>query len=126
MLLVVALGAFGAHALKERLQSTGHQGTWATAVLYQAIHGLALFGIGVWQALDARARASRAVDIAAWCWLAGIVGFSGSLYLLSLGGPRWLGPVTPLGGLGFMAGWVALVCAAWRLGRAGTGTSGHA
>jgi len=117
MLGVVALGAFGAHALRSTLEATGHQGAWNTAVLYHAIHGLALLAIGIWQAADVRTTAMRSLRIAGWLWTTGVVAFSGSLYVLSVGGPKWLGPVTPLGGLCFMAGWVALAIGTWRLER---------
>jgi uncharacterized membrane protein YgdD (TMEM256/DUF423 family) len=93
----VALGAFGAHALKETLATSGHAATWQTAVTYHLIHAVALL-------------AAPAGKWAGRCWIAGIILFSGSLYWLSLGGPRFLGPVTPFGGLFLLAGW-ALV--AW-------------
>jgi uncharacterized membrane protein YgdD (TMEM256/DUF423 family) len=88
----VALGAFGAHALKDTLAAHGTTATWQTAVLYHLIHAVALlaFAGGRW---------------AGRCWIAGIVLFSGSLYALALGGPKLLGPVTPLGGLAFLSGW---------------------
>lgn len=114
LLLAVALGAFGAHALRSRLELSGHQGTWETAVLYQMVHGLALLAIGIWQALDPRAANARSLRLAGWCWVAGVVAFSGSLYGLSLEGPKWLGPVTPLGGLCFLVGWAVLAVHAWR------------
>jgi uncharacterized membrane protein YgdD (TMEM256/DUF423 family) len=115
MSAAVALGAFGAHALALSLEASGHQATWDTAVLYHAIHGLAVFGIGIWQGIDPRAAASRAIRTAAALLVAGIVAFSGSLYLLSLGGPKWLGPVTPLGGACFLGGWIALAIGSWRM-----------
>jgi uncharacterized membrane protein YgdD (TMEM256/DUF423 family) len=98
----VALGAFGAHALRERLDPAA-LATWQTAVLYHLIHACVLLGL----ALFARAT-GRAVGVPFALFAAGIVLFSGSLYLLALTGARWLGPVTPLGGLAFLAGWVAL------------------
>lgn len=117
MFTMVALGAFGAHALEPTLKASGHQETWNTAVLYQAIHGLALLAIGIWQAVDVRAARAQSLRAAGWLWTAGVFTFCGSLYALSLGGPRWLGPVTPLGGLCFLAGWTALAIGAARLGR---------
>jgi uncharacterized membrane protein YgdD (TMEM256/DUF423 family) len=105
----VALGAFGAHGLKTQLGPEGLE-TWRTAVSYHLIHVLALFGCGLW--LRFLPEAGTAVVVAAFGFIAGILLFSGSLYVLALGGPRWLGPVTPLGGVAFIAGWLALVPAA--------------
>jgi uncharacterized membrane protein YgdD (TMEM256/DUF423 family) len=108
-LLGVALGAFGAHALKDTLAAGGHTGTWQTAVLYHLIHAVALLGLAGWR--DAHGGPDRRI---AWCWVAGVVMFSGSLYALSLGGPRFLGPVTPLGGVAFIAGWALVAWNAWK------------
>lgn len=98
--LGVALGAFGAHALKGTLAANDTAEVWKTAVLYHFIHALALL---VLAALPATNRA------AAGLFIAGIVIFSGSLYLLALTNIRWLGAITPLGGLCFLAGWVGLM-----------------
>ena len=98
--LAVALGAFGAHALKGTLTANAMNDVWNKAVLYQFIHALALL------ILAALPGASRLV---AGLLLAGIVLFSGSLYLLALTNIRWLGAITPLGGLCFLAGWVCLM-----------------
>lgn len=117
MLLAVALGAFGAHALAEMLQNSGRTDTWNTAVLYQSLHGLALLATGLWQRLEPSAGACAWLRWAGLTWTAGIIAFSGSLYGYSLGGPRWLVFVTPLGGIAFLLGWIALLLAAWRLGR---------
>lgn len=108
MALAVALGAFGAHALKSQL-AVDALAAWQTAVQYHAWHALGLLGVGLWlrQAPD-----SRALRIAAWLLLAGIALFSGSLYALALTGIRGLGMVTPFGGLAFIAGWIALAKAA--------------
>lgn len=97
MLIDVALGAFGAHALKNRL-SPEMLAVFETGVRYQAYHALALLLLA----------ALRGPDRAGWCFLAGIVLFSGSLYALALTGARWLGAITPLGGLLFLAGWLFL------------------
>jgi uncharacterized membrane protein YgdD (TMEM256/DUF423 family) len=97
----VALGAFGAHALKARLGPDMTQ-VWQTAVQY---HG--------WHALAHRPDAA-AIAIAAWLFVAGVVLFSGSLYLLALTGTRVLGAITPLGGAAFLAGWAAFAWGAWR------------
>lgn len=107
--LAIALGAFGAHALKPTLAARGMTGNWETAVLYHLVHSVALLALGL-----AREQAASAAGRIALCWAAGVVLFSGSIYLLALGGPKWLGPVTPLGGLALLAGW-GLV--AWRAGR---------
>jgi len=98
-LLAVALGAFGAHALKGALVERGTLETWKTAVDYQIWHALALLLIA---AIDGNRRSAA-------CFVLGILLFSGSLYFIALGGPSWLGPVTPLGGLSFMLGWVLLL-----------------
>jgi len=99
----IALGAFGAHALRARLEPAA-LATWNTAVLYHLIHALALLAL----ALFARAT-GRSVMLPATLFTAGIVLFSGSLYLLALTSWRWLGPLTPLGGVAFIAGWLALL-----------------
>jgi uncharacterized membrane protein YgdD (TMEM256/DUF423 family) len=98
----VALGAFGAHALKDTLVANGTTSAWQTAVLYQLVHAAALLALpsGRW---------------AGRCWVAGIVLFCGSLYWLSLGGPKILGPVTPLGGVAFLLGWALVAWNAFRL-----------
>lgn len=105
----VALGAFGAHALRSRL--TGDAiAIWETGVRYHLVHALGLLGVawasdrwpGVWP------------GVAGWAFVAGILVFSGSLYVLAVTGARWLGAITPLGGLAFLAGWLALAVAALR------------
>lgn len=102
----VALGALGAHLWRPSLEAHGRVEVWETAVLYHLIHAVA-----AWAAVAGREVAPAIFRAAAWCWLLGIWGFSGSLYLLALGGPAWLGPITPCGGLLLMAGWI---CAALR------------
>jgi uncharacterized membrane protein YgdD (TMEM256/DUF423 family) len=108
----VALGAFGAHALRARLDA-GDLATFETAARYQMYHGLALLAVA-WLADRAP---SRAADTAGWAFVIGIILFSGSLYLLTLGGLRWMGAVTPLGGVSFLIGWINLALAARRLSR---------
>lgn len=110
-LLSVAFGAFGAHALRERLDAYA-LGIFETAVQYQFYHSLALLGVGVllMQTPDSALLRSSAV-----LFLIGILIFSGSLYALSFTGLRWLGAVTPIGGLAFIAGWACLGAAAWSL-----------
>ncbi len=98
----VVLGAFGAHALKEELDAT-QLATWNTAVEYQLVHAVALLAV----VLHGNAT-GRSIQPAAALFATGILLFSGSLYGLSLGGPHVLGPVTPFGGLCFIAGWIAL------------------
>lgn len=108
----VLLGALGAHALEDALAEQGKAAVWETAALYHLAHALALFALGIWSAGGAP---SRGRSWAAGCWTGGIILFSGSLYVLALGGPpRVFGPVTPLGGLLFLGGWIAVSGAAWR------------
>jgi len=99
----VALGAFGAHALRASLDERA-LATWHTAVDYQFWHALALLVVGVM----ARDRASHALGVAAWSFGVGIVLFSGSLYLLALDAPRAVGAITPFGGVAFIVGWIAV------------------
>jgi uncharacterized membrane protein YgdD (TMEM256/DUF423 family) len=96
----VALGAFGAHALRNVLDAA-HYELWHTAVEYHFWHALAL-------AIVVACGQGRASRVAIWLLALGIVLFSGSLYGLALGSPRWLGIVTPFGGVAFIAGWIAL------------------
>lgn len=105
--LGVMLGAFGAHALKARL-TPELLAVWKTAVEYQFYHALALLLVG----LLAAQKPSAPLHAAALCFALGVLVFSGSLYALALSGSRWLGAITPLGGLLFLAGWALLVVAA--------------
>ncbi len=107
----VALGAFGAHALRETLLERGMTTAWETAARYQLVHAVALFAAAAWQNTS-QGTVHKRLNIASISWTVGTVVFSGSLYLLALGGPRWLGPVTPFGGLALLAGWLAVVAAA--------------
>ena len=107
----VVLGALGAHALKGSLEAAGTQDAWETAVTFQLVHAAALLGFAGWL----KASAPSAGVCAAWSarlFVLGTVLFSGSLYGLAFGGPRWLGPATPLGGLSLIAAWVLAACAA--------------
>lgn len=107
--LAVAAGAFGAHALKDRLSERMME-VFQTGVLYHLVHSVALLGVAI-----AAARWPVATTHAAgWLFVAGIVLFSGSLYALALTGAKGLGAITPLGGLCFLAGWVSLVVTAAR------------
>jgi uncharacterized membrane protein YgdD (TMEM256/DUF423 family) len=105
----VMLGAFGAHYLKERLLINGMLEVWQTAVFYHLTHSIAAYFITYQR--PASEHLGRKAGAA---WLIGIFLFSGSLYALSLGGPRWLGPITPLGGIGFVIGWICAIWAAVR------------
>ncbi len=104
--LSVMLGAFGAHLLKARLTEQS-LATFQTGVLYQFIHSLALILVGL-LSMHFADEHKKKIERPGWFFAAGMVLFSGSLYSLALGGPRWLGPVTPLGGLCFMIGWFML------------------
>jgi len=109
--LGVALGAFGAHALRSRL-SEQLLGTWETAVQYHLVHALGLLVVGLTLLHSGPAPLLR------WSggfMLAGMVLFSGSLYLLCLSGVRWLGAITPLGGTALLVAWVLFAVAVWRL-----------
>jgi len=108
--LGVALGAFGAHALKARL-APEMLTVYQTGVLYHLIHAVALLGLAAW----VERGGGSAATVAGWLFLAGVVLFSGSLYVLAVTGVRGLGMITPFGGVAFIAGWVAL---AWDAARA--------
>lgn len=108
----VALGALGAHALKVTLAGRGMLPVWETAARYHLLHAAALLGAAAWVRTTG-CDEDRAVVWAAGCWCAGVLLFSGSLYWLALGGPRWLGPVTPLGGVALLAGWALIAWAAF-------------
>jgi uncharacterized membrane protein YgdD (TMEM256/DUF423 family) len=108
--LAVMLGAFGAHALREQL-AADLLSTFETAVRYHLFHALALFVVAF--AL-ARGYDATWTTLAGWLFMAGIILFSGSLYMLALSGVRALGAVTPFGGLALIAGWLALAVAAFR------------
>ncbi len=107
----VALGAFGAHALKGRL-SAEMLSIYQTAVQYHFWHALGLLGVGV---LMTRSPDGPALAGIAWLLISGLLLFSGSLYVLALTGATWLGAVTPLGGLAFIAAWLWLAWWARRL-----------
>ncbi|HNP19925.1 MAG TPA: DUF423 domain-containing protein [Fulvivirga sp.] len=103
--LAVAIGAFGAHGLKSFLIEAGRLDTFKTAVEYQFYHTLALLFIGVLQTQND----SKKLKWAAFAMTAGIIVFSGSLYVLCVSGLGILGAITPIGGLFFIAGWVLLI-----------------
>lgn len=109
LLTGVGAGAFGAHGLKSII-SADLMSVWQTAVLYQLVHGLGMLLIA---SLGARF-GSPMMSIAGALMFAGVVVFSGSLYVLALTGVKWLGAVTPLGGLAFIAAWGLVAVAAYR------------
>ena len=109
MALAVGLGAFGAHGLKSQLSETMLQ-TYKTGVDYHFYHALGLLIIGVLVVTIP----STLLKWSAVCLTAGIILFSGSLYVLSISGIKWLGAITPFGGLSFIAGWVLLFVAVWK------------
>ena len=100
--LAVAMGAFGAHGLKPQLLELDTLEVWKTAVAYQMWHALLL-------ALVASSPQLSPKNILASCLISGILFFSGSLYWLALGGPSWLGPITPIGGLLLIISWILLL-----------------
>ncbi len=107
-LIGVAAGAFGAHALRDRLGADLLQ-VFEIGVRYQMYHALTLVALGL---LAARVP-GPSLHLAGWLFFVGVVIFSGSLYALSLTGVRWLGAITPLGGVCLLAGWACLLWAAW-------------
>jgi uncharacterized membrane protein YgdD (TMEM256/DUF423 family) len=105
--IAVLLGAFGAHALKEKLSLENLQ-TFETGVRYQFYHAFALLAVGIlYKEID-----SRLLKWAGWFFIGGIILFSGSLYVLSCWqNMRWVGVITPFGGLSFITGWILLAVA---------------
>ena len=110
----VSLGAFGAHALKATLERRGTLSSWQTAVSYQLLHAVALLQLALSNnnnqggAADGEGDSDRfAMTSRLWFW--GVALFSGSIYGLSLGGPKILGPITPIGGLLMISGWASLM-----------------
>lgn len=101
--LAVIFGAFGAHALESLLVKTGRLDTYQIAVNYQFYHSLALLMVGILYQQNPK---RTGLKLSAWFFLGGILIFSGSLYLLCLSEVTWLGAVTPVGGIGFILGWV--------------------
>lgn len=107
--LAVAAGAFGAHALRGQLSDRALE-IFTTGVQYQMYHALALLAVGL--LLSRTAIVPTTLPLAGYAFIAGILVFSGSLYALSLSGIQWLGAITPIGGVFFMAGWACLAIAA--------------
>jgi uncharacterized membrane protein YgdD (TMEM256/DUF423 family) len=102
--LVVLMGAFGSHGLRNILSENGIQ-LYQTAVLYQMFHTLALFGVGILKGIHPDA----VWDVAGWSFLTGIVLFSGSLYAIAITEFKWLGIIAPVGGIAFVCGWAAIL-----------------
>lgn len=107
--LGVGLRAFGAHGLKEKLQTLDTTATFHTATEYHLYHALALLVVGL---LAMAGRSGPALSIAGWSFLVGILFFSGSLYAVAVTGYTKLGAITPFGGILFLVGWIALAVAA--------------
>ncbi len=107
--LGVAMGAFGAHGLKERLDELGQTANFHTAAQYHMYCAFALAAVGL---LVISGRSGAAASVAGWSFLLGSLVFSGSLYILAVTGLTWLGAITPIGGVAILAGWVALAMAA--------------
>ena len=108
-----ALGAYGTHAV-QGVVDAGQWSAFDTAVDYQFYHGLGIVGAGI---LAHRFPDSRLIAWSGWVLLAGVVGFSGSIYAMTFGAPQAIGAVTPIGGLAMMAGWLLLAAGAWRVRR---------
>lgn len=108
--IAVAAGAFGAHALRARLTSD-MLAVYHTAVQYHFYHALGLLALG---SVALHVTDSGWVRAAGWLMLAGIIVFSGSLYGLAISGVRWLGAITPIGGIAFLGAWVCFVIGVWR------------
>lgn len=106
--LAVGFGAFGAHGLEPLLIQNGRLDTFETAVSYHFYHTLGLLGLGILALIKPD---WKGLSLAAWGMFLGILIFSGSLYILSLTGITWLGAITPIGGVGFILGWLALAYA---------------
>jgi uncharacterized membrane protein YgdD (TMEM256/DUF423 family) len=109
-MLAVIFGAFGAHALKGRLDDYA-MGVFETAVQYHFYHSFALLAVGI---IALSQPQSAMLKSSGWLFFLGLVIFSGSLYLLSLSGLRWLGAIAPLGGLALIGGWACLAVVGWK------------
>lgn len=104
--LAVGIGAFGAHGLQATLENNGRLDTFETAVKYHFYHALGMLIVAIWHSLQPSV---KNLAFSYWLLLVGILIFSGSLYVLSITGITWLGAITPLGGVAFIAGWLNLV-----------------
>lgn len=110
-MLAVGLGAFGAHALKAKLEADGTLATFQTAVHYQFYHTLALLAIGILMTKYS----SQWLNYSGYSMMLGLIIFSGSLYILCFTGMKWLGAITPIGGLAFIVGWACLLLAVMKI-----------
>ncbi|MGF1739548.1 DUF423 domain-containing protein [Vibrio profundum] len=110
----VGLGAFAAHGLREQLTPL-MLNVFDTGVRYQFVHALAIIACAVLLQLKLPARAQKYFFVAAICFIIGVLCFSGSLYALAMTNIYWFGPITPIGGLLFMLGWLAFICAAMKM-----------
>lgn len=111
--VAVAVGAFAAHGLRSRLDAAALH-AFETGVTYQFFHSLALCALALWcRQIGRTLTFGDAAVVAGGAFIVGIVFFSGSLYALTLGAPRWIGPITPIGGLAFVGGWIAFAWSAW-------------
>ncbi|HEY6130725.1 MAG TPA: DUF423 domain-containing protein [Halioglobus sp.] len=110
-MLAVVLGAFGAHAIKGKLNAYSLD-VFETAVQYHFYHSIALLAVGV---IALNQPQTTMLKSSGWLFFLGILVFSGSLYLLSITGIRWLGAITPIGGLAFIGGWACLAATGWKL-----------
>jgi uncharacterized membrane protein YgdD (TMEM256/DUF423 family) len=108
--LGVAIGAFAAHMLKQKLAPDLFD-IFEVGVRYHVYHALAIVGVG----LASLARPEAGFGLSGWLFAAGILVFSGSLYVLAISGTRWLGAITPIGGVAFLVGWALLVWKAYKL-----------
>jgi len=106
----VVLGALGAHGLSARGLSAEQIASWQTAVQYLLIHAVALLALGIGIRLDG----SPWLAWSAIAWMIGVILFSGSIFMLVLGGPRWFGPLTPVGGVALIIGWLMVIVGALR------------
>ena len=111
----VAAGSFGAHGLKDMLEANGQAANWETAVRYCLFHAVVLVAIAGLAASPGASSAGSLLTIAAGCFLAGVLIFSGFLSVLALTGIRILGAIVPIGGVLLLFGWATLAAALWRL-----------
>lgn len=107
--LAVALGAFGAHGLRDRLNELGQSANFQTATHYHMYCALALLAVGL---LGRFGQTGTSLAVAGWSFLIGSLIFSGTLYLMGVTGQKWLGAITPIGGVAILVGWAALAVAA--------------
>ena len=114
--LGVLLGAFGAHGLKSRIEPAMLE-TFEVGVRYHLVHAVALLVV----ALMSQQQSCSCIKVAGWSFTVGIVIFSGTLYVLAVTGMKWLGAITPIGGVAFMVGWIALLVAGVRVKKEGNG-----